>query len=144
MKATIVLAVLLAGASSAADEPPPLPDLLAAVGRYVRGFERDFATVISDETYEQRDYLTQRVGTRTRTSTSTRTIRSETLFLWLPVGHEWLTVRIVRRVDRQAVPLTARRGSSVCWPSKGQTPSAVSVASVMKARGSIWAASAAT
>jgi hypothetical protein len=54
MRATIVLAVLLA-AASAADEPRALEDLLAAVGRYVRGFQRDFASVISDETYEQRD-----------------------------------------------------------------------------------------
>jgi hypothetical protein len=100
----VAVAALLGAAPAPGGQAPTLDELLAAAGRYVQGFERDFATVVSDETYEQRDVLTRTIGTRARTTTTTRTIRSETLFLWLPVEHEWLTVRNVRRVDRQNVP----------------------------------------
>jgi hypothetical protein len=46
MRAAFALVgVLVAGASSA-DEPPALAHLLAQTGKYIRGLQQDFATVI--------------------------------------------------------------------------------------------------
>ena len=53
MRVAFALIGLIAVAAPAADEPPALADLLVHVGRYVRGFQVDFATVIGDETYRQ-------------------------------------------------------------------------------------------
>ena len=57
MRATRVLIGLLAVAAAgpAADDPPALADLLTQVGKYVRGFQHDFATVLSDESYQQKE-----------------------------------------------------------------------------------------
>jgi hypothetical protein len=102
MKTTILLAGLLAGAPLA-DDPPPLAALLDTAGRYVRGFENDFAAVVSDETYQQQDRTTRRMLGIDRTATATRALRSELAFLWLADAHEWLSVRSVLSVDRQPV-----------------------------------------
>jgi hypothetical protein len=104
MRAAFALVgVLVAGASSA-DEPPALADLLAQTGKYVRGLQQDFATVISDETYTQRERFSEQRSGKEKTSTAERTMRSEMLFLWLPQEREWLAVRNVLSVDRKAVP----------------------------------------
>jgi hypothetical protein len=86
-----------------ADDAPTLSDLLARVGLYVAGFQRDFATVISDETYTQRERRVVTTGNRSRTITASRTIQSETLFLWVEEDREWLTARNVLKVDRKRV-----------------------------------------
>ena len=57
MRVALALIGLIAVAAPAADEPPALADLLVHVGRYVRGFQVDFATVIGDETYRQLVHL---------------------------------------------------------------------------------------
>ena len=101
MKTALALIGLLAVAAPAADEPPVLTDLLAHVGRYVRGFQVDFATVIGDETYRQRVHLR---GGSDQTFTDERTMLSEMLFLWVPEDRAWLTVRNVLRVDGDPVP----------------------------------------
>ena len=103
MKTALALIGLLAVAAPAADEPPALADLLVQVGRYVRGFQVDFATVISDETYRQRVHLLETIGGSDQTSKAERTMLSEMLFLWVPEDRGWLTVRNVLRVDRDPV-----------------------------------------
>jgi len=97
-----VLAVAVA--APAADDPPALADLLAQVGKYVRGFQRDFATVLSDETYLQREVYSERVSGKDKVSRAERTMQSEMLFLWMPEEREWLAVRNVLSVDRKPVP----------------------------------------
>lgn len=106
MKAALALAGLLAVAATApaADEPPALADLLAQVGKYVRGFQHDFATVLSDETYLQRETYSEQISGKNKLSRAERTMRSEMLFLWLPDEHEWLAVRNVLAVDRKPIP----------------------------------------
>jgi hypothetical protein len=104
MRAALALIGLLAVAAPAADEPPALTDLLVQVGRYVRGFQADFATVIGDETYRQRVHLLETIGGSDQTSRAARTMLSEMLFLWVPEDRGWLTVRNVLRVDGAAVP----------------------------------------
>ena len=104
MRAAIALIGLLTVAAPAADEPPALTDLLVHTGRYVRGFQVDFATVISDETYRQRVRLHETVGGSNETFTDDRTMLSEMLFLWVPEDRGWVTVRSVLRVDGEPVP----------------------------------------
>jgi hypothetical protein len=103
MKATLALIGVLTAAPAAA-EPPALADLLAQVGKYVRGFQHDFGTVIGDETYVQRERYAERVGGKDRVSTAERTMQSEMLFLWMPQERDWLAVRNVLTVDRKPVP----------------------------------------
>jgi hypothetical protein len=63
----------------------------------VRGFEQDFAMVISDEDYRQR--ATGRIYPAPRN----RQTRSEMLFLWMPDEGAWLTVRNVQTADGRPV-----------------------------------------
>jgi len=105
MRATRVLIGLLAVAAAgpAADDPPALADLLTQVGKYVRGFQHDFATVLSDESYQQKDMYFTRVAGKERVSRAERVMQSEMLFLWMPEEREWLAVRNVLSVDRKPV-----------------------------------------
>lgn len=93
----------LAAAAPAADEPPALADLLVHAGKYVRGFQHDFATVLSDETYVQRERYSLRIAGKEKVTSAERTMRSEMLFLWMPAEREWLAVRNVLAVDRQPI-----------------------------------------
>jgi hypothetical protein len=81
----------------AADDPSLAP-LLARAGNYVRGFEHDFALVVSDEDYRQR------VSGRLYPSSRNRRTRAEMLFMWIPEQAGWLTVRNVLSVDGRDVP----------------------------------------
>ena len=88
--------------------------LLRRAGDYVRGFEQDFSTVISDEAYRQRaERVRSAVNTGTgrnsgRATTMTlssdnRAIESEMLFTWLPDERSWLAVRNAVKVDRREI-----------------------------------------
>ena len=103
MRAALALVVFSVAAPASA-QPPVLAELLDTAGRYVRGFEQDFQTVISDETYVQRERQTRTVNGRTRQTSTVRTIGSETLFMWVKEEQTWLMVRNVLRVDGRAVP----------------------------------------
>ena len=98
-----LLGVLVAGAS-AADEPPALADLLAQVGKYVRGFQHDFATVLSDESYQQKEIYSAQIAGKEKSRGPSASMQSEMLFLWMPEEREWLAVRNVLSVDRKPVP----------------------------------------
>lgn len=101
MLVPLALLLLAAPAAQSAGLPPPL-SILERVGAYVRRFETEFAIIISDEAYEQKDVLTDARGSvRSR---SQRTLRSETLFAWLPEQQSWLTARNVLAVDGTAIP----------------------------------------
>jgi len=106
MKGALALAAILAAAATApgADEPPALADLLAQTGKYVRGLQHDFATVLGDERYQQRETYTERISGKDKASRAERGMQSEMLFLWMPEEREWLAVRNVLSVDRQPVP----------------------------------------
>jgi len=65
-----------------------LERVLNRASDYVQQFERDFAMVISDETYEQDDHRAHRA----------RELQSEMAFLWLPREQTWLAVRNVLAV----------------------------------------------
>jgi hypothetical protein len=105
MKAALALVVVLAVAVPAsAGQPPTLADLLAHVGKYVRGFQHDFATVLSDESYQQKEMYSSRIAGKEKVTRAERAMQSEMLFLWLPEEREWLAVRNVLSVDRKAVP----------------------------------------
>jgi hypothetical protein len=106
MKAALALLGVLAVAvaAPAADDPPALADLLAQVGKYVRGFQHDFATVLSDESYQQRETYSAQITGKEKDSRAERVMQSEMLFLWMPDEREWLAVRNVLSVDRKPVP----------------------------------------
>ncbi len=108
MRAALALVVFSVAVPSSA-QPPALADLLDTAGRYVRGFEQDFQTVISDETYVQRERQTRIVNGRARETAAVRTIGSETLFMWVAEEQAWLMVRNVLRVDGRAIPDSRER-----------------------------------
>lgn len=78
-----------------------LDDTLRRIAQYVQTFERDFAIVISDEHYEQKEVLRFDPG---RSTSLVRTLGSEMLFAWVPERQSWLTVRNVLMVDGASVP----------------------------------------
>jgi hypothetical protein len=102
-------AILLAIAMCAASHPSaanPLTDLLRRASEYVRQFEHEFAAVITDETYDQKDS----VYVRDAPTQDHRHIRSEMLFMRLPgQGLSWLTARNVLEVDGSPVADSADR-----------------------------------
>jgi len=77
MKGALALAAILAAAATApgADEPPALADLLAQTGKYVRGLQHDFATVLGDERYQQRETYTERISGKDKASRAERGAR---------------------------------------------------------------------
>jgi len=77
----------------------PLAAILDRAGTYVRQFEQQFAVVLSDETYDQRQHLSQIVDGAPRSRGAQRKLHSELLFMWMPEAQEWLTVRTVLRVN---------------------------------------------
>lgn len=93
----------LAATAAAGTQPAPLEQLLDKAGRYARGFQHDFETVIADETYVQRERVTRTQGGKERVTNTARTIDSEMVFMWLPEDRSWLLVRNVRKVDRKEV-----------------------------------------
>jgi len=97
----LVLLLLAAPTAQAGSLPAP-GQILARVGDYVRRFETDFAIIISDERYDQKDVV---IGDNGRLrSRAQRAIRSETLFAWVPEQQAWLTARNVLTVDGATVP----------------------------------------
>ena len=125
MKAAIALSGLLAITAHAADEPPSLIGLLDRAGRYVRTFQSDFETVISDETYVQRE----RQSRFDRASNATRTISSEALFMWVTEDRSWLMVRNVLKVDGRSVPDSRARLEGALRDSAPRTATATAQAS---------------
>ena len=92
-----MLVVVALRTAHADDEP--LREVLRRAGDYVRTFEADFVSVLTDEIYEQDDYWPRaNIHRRRRT-------RGELLFMRLP-GREvsWLSVRNVLEVDGTPVP----------------------------------------
>ena len=101
MSMALVL-LLLAAPTAQADSLPAPAQILARVGDYVRRFETDFAIIISDERYDQKDVV---IGDNGRLrSRAQRAIRSETLFAWVPEQQAWLMARNVLTVDGATVP----------------------------------------
>ena len=93
-----------------AADPLPLAQVLERAGAFVQRFQRDFASVLSDEDYRQeatsRKYSTPPPATRDDvdrlpSTSQRRRTRSEMLFLWIPDEAAWLTVRNVLTVDGQ-------------------------------------------
>jgi hypothetical protein len=93
--AKVCVALFVTFSSVGWADQPPLVQILEGVASYVRRFEEDFASVLSDENYEQKD---ARVVDGQRRGTNRR-IRSEMLFAWVPEQRSWLTVRNVLTVD---------------------------------------------
>ena len=87
-------------------------EILTRVGAYVRQFEKDFSYVLSDEVYDQhavgRAYVAHSTETRPLPATS-RTLRSEMLFLWIKTEEDWMGVRNVLAVDDRPVPDSEQR-----------------------------------
>jgi hypothetical protein len=92
-----------AAVAGAAAQTPPLDQLLDRAGRYARGFQHDFETVVADETYIQRERITRNQGGKPHVTNAARTINSEMVFMWLPEDRSWLLVRNVRKVDNKEV-----------------------------------------
>jgi hypothetical protein len=85
--------LLLAAPSLQAASHPSLDQLLNRVAQYVMRFQEDFAIVVSDEQYVQKDVVQLESGQiRSRAQ---RRIRSETVFAWLLEQQSWLTARRV-------------------------------------------------
>jgi hypothetical protein len=73
--------------------------ILDRAGASVRQFEQQFAVVLSDETYDQREHLSLIVDGAPRSRGARRTLHSELLFMWMPEAQEWLMVRTVLLVN---------------------------------------------
>jgi len=117
MFAPLVL-LLLAAPSPQAASQPSLDQLLDRVAQYVKRFQDDFAIVISDEQYVQKDVVQIESGqVRSRAQ---RRIRSETVFAWLLEQQSWLIARKVLSVDGTPVPDSKERLDAVL----GETGSA--------------------
>ena len=110
MFAPLVL-LLLAAPSPQAASQPSLDQLLDRVAQYVKRFQDDFAIVISDEQYVQKDVVQIESGqVRSRAQ---RRIRSETVFAWLLEQQSWLIARKVLSVDGTPVPDSKERLDAV-------------------------------
>jgi len=101
---TLAVAVCLSASTwtlvSARTVPSDLAMLLASAGRYVQSFERDFAIVISEETYRQRIDVDQ--GSLS-SKTISRELQSELLFMWVPDDRQWTAIRNVLAVDKKRI-----------------------------------------
>jgi hypothetical protein len=91
-----------------ADADPSLSALLGRVAAYVQRFEHNFAVVLSDERYDQRQHVSATIeGTSQpqvpREAGMDRKLQSEMLFMWMPEAREWLIARTVLLVDGVAV-----------------------------------------
>lgn len=114
-----VVALLLIGELlPQGSDSPTLAQLLARAGEFVRYFQQDFASVVSDEDYRQdvtsRQYSTPPPASRDDvdrlpSKSERRRTRSEMLFLWMPDEAAWLTVRNVLAVDEEPVPDSQNR-----------------------------------
>ncbi len=102
----LVLAVLVAAAITARGEagsgPADSPDLsvkslVAASTKYVAAYEREFAFLLANETYNQ-----QRL--RATALVESRALESEMFLTFLPADDEWVAVRDVLKVDGEPVP----------------------------------------
>jgi hypothetical protein len=100
MTASVVLPLAIPHAQ--AGRNPSLEELLQRAGSYVQRLEDDFSTVIGDEQYEQKAvFRTPRSPTG---AGRTRRMQSEMSFMFLPDDEAWLSIRNVRRVDKEEVP----------------------------------------
>jgi hypothetical protein len=95
MFVVFALLMLAAPAGQSVGEPV-LSQILERVAHYVRRFEDQFALVVSDEEYEQKDVVAREGRIRSRL---TRRMRSEMMFAWLPEQETWLIARHVLVVD---------------------------------------------
>lgn len=96
---TIALTAVVSGRPGRAvarSADPDLDDLLRRTGQYVQQFERDFALIVSDESYSQQDRIASR---RPRS----RTMQAEVFFTWIAEDASWISVRNVLAVDGMPV-----------------------------------------
>jgi hypothetical protein len=99
----VLVACPIQGIDSQQDDPV-LSGLLEKAAAYVDAFEKDFAVVLGDESYEQKVAVTRRPGRgQSVTSRENRKTRAEILFAWVPSQQWWLVVRNVLLVDGRAV-----------------------------------------
>jgi hypothetical protein len=78
--------------------------LLPRAAAYVQQFERDFSSIVTDETYDQQAHQDWRGSTEMRRNELERHIRSEMLFMRLPgQGLAWISARNVLEVDGTAI-----------------------------------------
>jgi hypothetical protein len=96
----LIVAALVGRSRSANAEPTPaLEDLLDRVGRYVQRLEENWAVVISDEAYRQDVWKRPPAGAVGGLTHTSRSIRSEMLFMWLSQENVGLSIRNVLIVD---------------------------------------------
>jgi hypothetical protein len=96
----LILAAMITAAFRPVQPPNELrQDLLQRAGEYVRQFEAEFRSVLTDEVYDQDDFWPRAKIHRRRH------LRSEMLFMRVP-GPElsWMTARNVLEVDGKPVP----------------------------------------
>jgi len=99
--AAFATGLAVAGAfPSAQRNEPALQDLLAGAAAYVQRFSQGFATLLGDETYEQRVVSAPASRERERQ----RLLLSEVLFVWLTEEQSWLSARVVKIADGKPVP----------------------------------------
>ena len=110
---------ITAGAAAAGESQSalvaPLRSILVRAAAYVERFEREFALVVSDESYRQQ------LGSgpwQLLPRDRVRHTRAEMVFLWMPDEGLWLNARNVLSVDGAPVPASAARvGEALSDPS---------------------------
>lgn len=78
-------------------------DLLLLSGRFVHDVSEALSGVIADELYEQELFVESTI-TGINARVRRRAVRSEALFIWVPVASQWMFVRNAVTVDGRSVP----------------------------------------
>ena len=100
-----MLALCLVAASMVAAQTPAAPSTEALFDRlsaYVLSYEEELSTLVADEIYGQRTWITRTTVDAGRT-TGRRKLESTIWFMRLPGGAAWLGLREVRRIDGRGV-----------------------------------------
>jgi hypothetical protein len=118
MSLVTTVALCLAAASMVAAQPaaPSTEALRDRLSAYVLLYEEESSTLVADETYEQRTWITRTTVDAGRT-TGRRKLESTIWFMRLPGGAAWLGLREVRRIDGRGVTHGETLQSLLATPS---------------------------
>jgi len=104
----MLLLMILVCASAAGASAQRVDDLLLRAGRFVQDVSAALSGVVADESYEQQLFA-QFVDSGIKPRIGRRAMRSEALFMFLPVANQWMFVRNVLAVDGRPVPDSGER-----------------------------------
>jgi hypothetical protein len=99
----VVLVCASAAGANAQRSAPKVEEILLRAGRFVENAATSLSGVIADESYDQQLFAPF-VDSGIKPRIGRRAMRSEALFMWVPVASQWMFVRNVVAVDGRPVP----------------------------------------